>query len=81
MGREASLALGKIGKPAVDKLIATLKDPRGHVRCNVIIALGLIGDARAGGPLSMLLADADWEVRHDAGKALGARATVRPSRR
>ncbi len=72
VGREASLALGKIGRPAVDKLIATLNDPRGQVRCNVIMSLGLIGDARAGGPLARLLADADWEVRRDAAKALGA---------
>jgi HEAT repeat protein len=72
VGQEASLALGKIGKPAVDKLIASLNDSRGHVRCNAIMSLGLIGDARAGGPLAGLLANADREVRRDAAKALGA---------
>jgi HEAT repeat protein len=44
-------ALGQIGAPAVEPLIAALKDPKAHSRERAAETLGRIGDARAIAPL------------------------------
>jgi len=44
-------ALGKMGVPAVEPLIAALKDQSEDVRCCAVDVLGMIGDARAVEPL------------------------------
>lgn len=59
--------LVKIGKPAVESLIQSLKDRKESVRGEAAEALGEIGDERAVGPLIHALKDEDWTVR---GKAV-----------
>jgi len=66
----AALALGKIGKPAVEPLIAALKDKDSRVRYSAAWALGKIGDKRAVEPLIAALKDKDSTVRRDAAWAL-----------
>lgn len=54
--REAAVAaLVSIGKPAVDSLIASLKDENPSVQVAAAKALGKIGDTRAVGPLIELI--------------------------
>jgi HEAT repeat protein len=69
----------EIGAPAVEPLIAVLKDNDSDVRKAAIGALMKIGDARATEPLIAALKDSDWQVRRSAAEALAkigdARAT------
>ncbi len=60
-----------IGAPAVEPLIAALKDRVGEVRRDAAKALGQLGDTRAVEPLVAALKDSSWEVRHAAARALG----------
>ena len=69
--RTAALALGKIGEPAVEPLIAALKDSVGDVRRTAAEALGKVGDRRAVEPLIAALKDSDDYVRREAAEALG----------
>ena len=71
-GRENILkALGKIGKPAVEPLIAALHDANSTVRVEAAWALGEIKDRRAVEPLIAALNDEDVVVRASAARALG----------
>jgi len=60
---DAAEALVKIGAPAVDHLVATLKHPSAEVRNLAAKVLGRIGDTRAVESLVVALADADSTVR------------------
>jgi HEAT repeat protein len=64
-------ALVKIGKPAVETLIAELQDNNRHVPEQVIEVLSKIGDTRAVEPLVAALKDQDNDVRKAAAGALG----------
>ena len=68
--RTAALALGKIGEPAVEPLIAALKDSDDCVRREATEALGKIGEP-AVEPLIAALKDSDDYVRREAAEALG----------
>jgi HEAT repeat protein len=59
----ASVALGKIGSPAVDPLIKALGDPERTVRWGAALALGDIGDRLAVKPLTKALNDENEGVR------------------
>jgi HEAT repeat protein len=63
--------LVKIGTPALEPLITTLKDKDENVREYAAQALGELGDARAVEPLIITLKDKDKNVREYAAKALG----------
>jgi HEAT repeats len=69
----AEKALGEVGKPAVDPLLAALKDKSEDVRKSSAVALGYIGDSRAMGPLVNRLRDTEESVlvRFVASRALG----------
>lgn len=69
----AGEALGKIGRPAVEPLLALLKDKDARVRETAVSALGRTGDARAVKPLMEILIDTNEEggVRRAAPLALG----------
>ena len=70
--KDATLeALVKLGKPAVELLVAVLNGPGWYVRSDVATALGQIGDPRAVGPLIGALGDSDEYVRAGAAEALG----------
>ena len=60
----------EIGAPAVEPLIAALKDSYFGVRRGAASALGKIGDARAVEPLVAILKDSDWGVGKAAAIAL-----------
>jgi len=64
-------ALVSIGTPAVEPLIAVLKDKDPLVRMQAAYALGRIKDARAVGPLIGALKDENPIVRMQAADALG----------
>jgi len=66
----ASTALAEIGEPAVEPLIAMLKDSNDNVRVLAIISLGDIGDDRAVEPLIHTLKDNNKGVRSFVAKAL-----------
>ncbi|GAI92158.1 unnamed protein product, partial [marine sediment metagenome] len=68
---EATRALVKIGKPAVEPLIAALDDDNYLVRVKIVEILGQIGDFRATEPLTVALKDEYFEVRLRAAQALG----------
>jgi len=61
----------KIGKAAVEPLIAHLKDENSQMRLSVAWLLGAIGDAQAVAPLIDALSDQDMSVRVTAISALG----------
>jgi HEAT repeat protein len=63
--------LARIGKPAVQPLIAALKDENAVVRINAAKALGYIADKRAVEPLIAVLNDEAWYVRRKAAESLG----------
>ncbi|OHB85418.1 MAG: hypothetical protein A3J73_07260 [Planctomycetes bacterium RIFCSPHIGHO2_02_FULL_38_41] len=69
---KAELALCKLGKPAVEPLIAALKDANSPSRVRYVAAsaLGRIGDIRALDTLIAALKDADSCVREGAALAL-----------
>jgi HEAT repeat protein len=58
--RGISIALAKIGEPAVKPLIQTLKEEDEMARRKVADALGEIGDTRAVEPLTQSLTDKYW---------------------
>ena len=61
----------KIGAPAVEPLIAALKDKNNYVHREAAESLGKIGDIRAVEPLIAALKDWDQDVRYVAVEALG----------
>jgi len=67
----AAEELVKIGAPAVEPLIAALKDPDSPVRVGAVGVLGNIKDPRAVEPLMAALKDMDSGVRGGAVEALG----------
>ena len=71
VGLNAAFALADIGKPAVDPLIAALKDKNVAVRGHAVIALRNIKDKRAVNPLIVALKDKDVKIRQFAAEALG----------
>lgn len=67
---DATEALVELGSPAVERLVAALKDKEELVRKQAIIALGRIKDPRAVEPLIEMLKDPDWFTRLAAAAAL-----------
>jgi HEAT repeat protein len=65
------IALEKLGEPAVNHLIAALKDEDKWVRYTAADALGNIGGPRSVDYLIPLLKDPDQDVRFVAAEALG----------
>jgi hypothetical protein len=68
---QAADALGKMGSPAMEHLLATLHHPSREVRLGVIEALGEIKNYHAVPPLLPLLKDESGEVRWATALALG----------
>ena len=66
----ATEALAEIGQPAVEKLVAALKEKDENVRKQAVIALGRIKDPVAGDALIEMLKDKDWFTRLTAAAAL-----------
>jgi hypothetical protein len=67
----AAEALGKLGSPGVEHLLASLHHPSREVRLGIIEALGEIRDYRAVPDLLHLLKDESGEVRWATALALG----------
>jgi HEAT repeat protein len=67
---DATDALVELGEPAVEKLIAALKDKEENVRKQAVIALGRIKSPKALDPLIAMLKDPDWFTRLTAAAAL-----------
>jgi HEAT repeat protein len=65
-------ALGSIGSPAVERLLARLNDENVYVRQAVTRALRWIQDVRSIEPLAAAVKDPDHEVRVEAVKALAS---------
>jgi HEAT repeat protein len=59
----ASAALAEIGKPAVESLLKSLDNEDPRTRQHAAVALGMIGDRRAVGPLINRLDDKDGIVQ------------------
>jgi HEAT repeat protein len=68
---QSVLALEKMGKPAVDYLVAALKDEDKWIRYTAADALGNIGDSDCVDHLIGLLSDQDQDVRFATADALG----------
>ncbi len=80
IGESAAIALGWIGKPAEDALLAALKDRDWRVRANAIWALGDQKDFYSPGleeSLIVALKDEHAIVREYAARAMTAMATLR----
>jgi HEAT repeat protein len=71
LAESVSKALGTIGEPAVEPLLAALKDKDAAVRRGAAMTLGKIPDPRAVEPLLAALKDMDGRVRLEAEGALG----------
>ena len=69
----AAADLAAIGSPAVDPLVATLRDPRWEVRYRAAEALGQIEDPLVCRALTRMLEDPRDHVRYMAAKGLGLR--------
>jgi HEAT repeat protein len=67
---DATEALVELGQPAVEKLVAALKDKDENVRKQAVIALGRIKDSGAVEALIERLQDKDWFIRLTAAAAL-----------
>lgn len=67
----ATEALVRIGRPAVNSLISTLRVAGTEMRRQVVEILGKIGDMREVEPLVAALLDEDMKVRELAAQALG----------
>ncbi len=63
--------LKRIGKPAVEPLIASLNEENANIRASSAMALGLIADTRATNPLIAALSDKESLVRGCVAQALG----------
>ena len=74
---DAADALGRIGEPVVEPLIATISDEDSGVRWHIAAVLGKIGDLRAVEPLIAALSDKDPNVRWDVAEALGRISDLR----
>jgi len=72
LGSTARSALAKIGAPAVEPLLGSLKNEDSKVRMEAAVVLGRIGDVRAVEPLTATLADGEGKVRIAAVRALGS---------
>lgn len=70
-GRQAAVALGNVGGPAVAPLLALLGSPRAD-RDLAVVALGITRDPSAVMPLVKALTDKTAAVRAEAASALGA---------
>ncbi|MGB8261648.1 MAG: HEAT repeat domain-containing protein [Terracidiphilus sp.] len=69
--RAIAKALGRLGQPAIEQLLAELGDARPIVRLHAAEALGRIGAASAGDALNRLAGqDKDYEVRAEAEASL-----------
>jgi HEAT repeat protein len=68
--KEKMEALDKLGAPAVELLIALLKDEDPYVRWGTVISLAEIGDQRAVEPLIEALKDEELPVRYQVAYAL-----------
>ena len=68
--QQATIALAKIGAPAIDSLIAATQDPDKDVRQFAAKALGQIGDPRGVAGLVIALHDVQMDVRSQAAFAL-----------
>ncbi len=66
----ATEALAELGQPAVEKLVAALKDKDENVRKQAVIALGRIKDPAAVDALIDMLKDKDWFTRLTAAASL-----------
>ena len=71
-GEQAAAALTKLGPPAVDPLLRTLRHQAAAARKNAAWALGAIDDRRAVAALIGALKDTEAPVREQAAWALGA---------
>ncbi|GKS57713.1 hypothetical protein YTPLAS18_12400 [Nitrospira sp.] len=69
---DATTALTEVGRPAVSRLLAALKDKDEYVRKQAVIVLGRIKDPEAIDALIALLQDGDWYIRLTAAAALEA---------
>jgi HEAT repeat protein len=69
---DATNALVELGEPALERLVAALKDKDEMVRKQAVLALGRIKHGGAVDPLIEMLADADWFTRLTAAAALEA---------
>jgi len=68
----ATRSLEKVGKPAVEPLIASLRDENYDVCYRSIVLLGEIGDSRAVEPLVGVLKHFElWALRFEAARSLG----------
>ncbi|MBM4124113.1 MAG: HEAT repeat domain-containing protein [Nitrospira sp.] len=67
---DATDALVELGEPAVEKLVAAMKDKDENVRKQAVIALGRIKNDKALDPLIEMLQDKDWYIRLTAAAAL-----------
>jgi HEAT repeat protein len=65
----------EVGEPAIEPLIAVLKDPDPMVRGDAVDALEKIKDLRAVEPLIVVLKDPDYHVQVKAAYTLGASKT------
>jgi HEAT repeat protein/protein-S-isoprenylcysteine O-methyltransferase Ste14 len=78
--RRAAEALSGMGEPAVDSLLALLKDQDAIIRAYSAGALGGIESERVVAPLIELLSDADSYVRRTAAASLGRTGSSRAIR-
>ncbi len=67
---DATDALVELGEPAIEKLVAALRDKNENIRKQAVIALGRIKSDRAFDPLVEMLQDKDWYIRLTAAAAL-----------
>ncbi len=70
-GKEAAIALSRIGPLAVDPLILALKTQEVPARKNAAFSLGLLKDDRTVDPLIAAISDSAWQVRSQAAWGLG----------
>ncbi|NVM21381.1 MAG: HEAT repeat domain-containing protein [Desulfobacterales bacterium] len=71
LGRQSVEILTKVGRPAVENLIAELKGEDPIARRHAVRSLGEIRDPRSVGPLIVALNDADLLIQRHAVEALG----------
>jgi HEAT repeat protein len=78
-GYSVARALCKLGEPAIEPLIACLKNQASFVRSHAASALGDLGDARAVGPLIACFKDRyeNENVRNSVARALGKMGDAR----
>ncbi|MDE3242205.1 MAG: HEAT repeat domain-containing protein [Nitrospirota bacterium] len=69
-GLDATDALVSLGEPAIERLVAALKDKDESIRKQAVIALGRIKSTQALDPLIEMLQDKDWFTRLTAAAAI-----------